>query len=161
MSRGMIKPAKWQVQPAKTQISLGWSQSSLSAWRKLGSLATHWAHSENSDQTGQMPRLIWVFAWHTVILLVLSRGSSNVLMQQWISNLLDLDLTFCAGDLAGSVVCVSVFDKVSSVVSDSFSSAIVFSSVLIIISLTVSTGTLCLVETATSFINWQPVYLHV
>ena len=23
-----------------------------SGWRKLGSLATHWAHSENSDQTG-------------------------------------------------------------------------------------------------------------
>ena len=37
-------------------------QSSLSAWRKLGSLATHWAHSEDFDQTGRMPRLIWVFA---------------------------------------------------------------------------------------------------
>ena len=36
--------------------------SSLSAWRKLGSLPTHWAHSEDSDQTGWMPRLIWVFA---------------------------------------------------------------------------------------------------
>ena len=35
----------------------GWSESSLSTWRKLGSLATHWAHSEDSDQTG-MPRLI-------------------------------------------------------------------------------------------------------
>ena len=31
------------------------------AWRKLGSLVTHWAHSEDSDQTGRMPRLIWVF----------------------------------------------------------------------------------------------------
>ena len=28
-----------------------WSESLLSAWRKLGSLATHWAHSEDSDQT--------------------------------------------------------------------------------------------------------------
>ena len=68
------------VRPAKTQISLGicpvWSESSLSAWRKLGSLATHWAHSKDSDQTGQMPRLIWVFAGRTLILLVLScRGS--------------------------------------------------------------------------------------
>ena len=39
------------VHPAKTQISLGirpvWSESSLSAWRKLGSLATNWAHSED------------------------------------------------------------------------------------------------------------------
>ena len=35
-----------------------WSESSLSTWRKLGSLATHWAHSEDFDQTGRMPRLI-------------------------------------------------------------------------------------------------------
>ena len=68
------------VRPAKTQISLGmrqvWSESSLSAWRKLGSLATHWAHSEDPDQTGRMPRLIWVFAGCTATLLVLScRGS--------------------------------------------------------------------------------------
>ena len=76
----MIKPTKWHVCPAKTQISLGihpiWSESSLSAWRKLGSLATHWVHSEDSDQTGQMPRLIWVFRGCTVILLVLSWGGS-------------------------------------------------------------------------------------
>ena len=45
MSRNMTKPAKWHVHPAKTQISLGirpvWSESLLSAWRKLGFLATH------------------------------------------------------------------------------------------------------------------------
>ena len=39
------------VHPAKVQISRGicpvWSESSLSAWRKLGSSATHWAHSED------------------------------------------------------------------------------------------------------------------
>ena len=36
------------VHPAKTQISLGGcSESSLSAWRKLGSLATYRAHSED------------------------------------------------------------------------------------------------------------------
>ena len=55
----MIKPTKWHVRPAKTQISLGirpvWSESSLSAWIKLGTLATHWAHSEDSDQTGGCP----------------------------------------------------------------------------------------------------------
>ena len=57
------------MRTAKTQISLSirpaWSASSLSAWRKLGSLATHWVHSEDSDQTGRMPRLIWVFAERT------------------------------------------------------------------------------------------------
>ena len=44
LSHLMTKPTKWHVRPAKTQISLGirpvWSESSLSAWRKLGSLAT-------------------------------------------------------------------------------------------------------------------------
>ena len=80
MSRLMTKPTKWHVRPVKTQISLGirpvWSESSLSAWRKLGSLATHWVHSEDSDQTERMSRLIWVFAGRTCHLLVLSWGSS-------------------------------------------------------------------------------------
>ena len=39
------KTNKMTLHPAKTQISLGirpvWSESSLSTWRKLGSLATH------------------------------------------------------------------------------------------------------------------------
>ena len=70
-----VRPAKTQIRPVwsesllcaqwVTRISLGirpiWSESSLSTWRKLGSLATHWVHSEDSDQTGRMPRLIWVF----------------------------------------------------------------------------------------------------
>ena len=51
MSRRTTKPTKWHVRPAKTQISLGirpiWSESSLSAWRNLGPLASHWAHSED------------------------------------------------------------------------------------------------------------------
>ena len=75
------KTNKMSVCPAKTQISLGfrpvWSESSLSAWRNIGSLATHWAHSKVSDQTGWMPRLIWVFAGRTLILLVLSCHGSN------------------------------------------------------------------------------------
>ena len=58
MSRRMPKPTKWPVCPAKTQISLGicpvWSESSLSTWRKLGSLATHWRPW--SDWA------VWVFA---------------------------------------------------------------------------------------------------
>ena len=71
---------KVAVRPAKTQISLGirpvWLEASLSAWRNLGPLTTHWAHNEDSDQTGRMPRLIWVIAGRTLSLLVLScRGS--------------------------------------------------------------------------------------
>ena len=77
MSRLMTKPTKWHVRSTKTQISLGirpvWSESSLSAWRKLGSLATYWLCSDLAD-----PRLICVFAGRTIILLVLSWGDSNV-----------------------------------------------------------------------------------
>ena len=63
------KTNKMSVRPAKNHISLGihpvWSESLLSAERNLGSLATHWMHSEDSDQTGRMPRLIRVFAGRT------------------------------------------------------------------------------------------------
>ena len=73
MSRIVTKPTKWHVGQAKTQISLGirpvWSESSLSAWRKLGSLATHWAHSEEPDQTGRMPWSDWVDAQADLSLL--------------------------------------------------------------------------------------------
>ena len=68
------------VPPAKTQISLGirpvWSESSLCAqWVAKDPSILH-ADSEHSDQTGRMPRLIWVFAERTLTLLVLScRGS--------------------------------------------------------------------------------------
>ena len=37
----------------------------LSAWKNHGTLATHWVHSEDSDQTGWTPRLIWAFAGRT------------------------------------------------------------------------------------------------
>ena len=81
MSRLMTKPTKWHVRPEKTQISLDIrpvrSESSLSVWRKLGSLVMHWAQSEESDQFGRMSRLIWAFAGRTVILLVLSWGGSH------------------------------------------------------------------------------------
>ena len=74
------KTNKMSVRPAKTQISLGirpvWSESSLCAqWVAKDPRFLH-ADSEDSDQTGRMPRLIWVFAGRTLTLLVLSRGSS-------------------------------------------------------------------------------------
>ena len=81
----MTKPTKCHVRPAKTQISLGirpvWSESSLTqislgihpVWSE-SSLCAQWvakdpsflhADSEDSDQTGWIPRLIWVFAART------------------------------------------------------------------------------------------------
>ena len=51
LCRDMTKPTRCLHAPAKTQTRPdGWpvcSESSLSAWRNLGSLATHWAHSED------------------------------------------------------------------------------------------------------------------
>ena len=55
------RAASWQ----NPQCGCVWLEPSLSIWRKLGSLATHWTHSEDSDQTGRMPKLIWVFAGRT------------------------------------------------------------------------------------------------
>ena len=57
------------MRPAKTQISLGirpvWSESSLwPQWVAKDPSFLH-ADSEDSDQTGWMPRLIWVFAERT------------------------------------------------------------------------------------------------
>ena len=80
VSRLMTKTTKWHVRPLKTQISPGilpvWSESSLFTSRKLGSLATPIECIAKTDQTGQMPRLMCVFARHSVILLVLSWGGS-------------------------------------------------------------------------------------
>ena len=67
LSRIVTKPSKWHVRPAKTQISLGIrtvrSESSLSAWRKLGSLAT--LLSTQRRLWSDPPSLIWVFAGRT------------------------------------------------------------------------------------------------
>ena len=77
------KTNKVSVRPAKTQISLGirpdWSESSLFAGRKLESLATNWAHSEDSDLTGRMPRLICRHWAHSHFVgFVMSLGNSTV-----------------------------------------------------------------------------------
>ena len=69
MSRIVTKPTNWQVRPAKSQISLGirpvWSESLL--WAKWIAKDPSFlqADSKDSDQTGWMPRLIWVFAGRT------------------------------------------------------------------------------------------------
>ena len=64
-----VKTNKMTVHTAKTQISLGicpvWSESSLCAeWVAKDPSFLH-ADSEDSDQTGRMPSLIWVFARQT------------------------------------------------------------------------------------------------
>ena len=82
MSRLMTKPTKWLCAQWRLRSAWASAQSDQSLrcppqWRSTEPLATHWAHSEGSDQTGRMPILIWVFAGRTVILLVLSWGGWN------------------------------------------------------------------------------------
>ena len=81
MSHDMTKPTKWEC--AQHRLRSAWAssrsdQSSLhTQWVAKDPMFLH-ADSEDSDHTGQMPRLIWVFAGHTAILLVLSYRGSNV-----------------------------------------------------------------------------------
>ena len=72
MSHLVTKPTKWHV----------WSEYLLCAqWVAKDPSFLH-VESKDSDQTGWMPRLIWVFADRKVILLVLSWGSSNIIIRK-------------------------------------------------------------------------------
>ena len=79
MSRDMTKPTKWVC--AQRRLRSAWASAQCDPSLRCQHeetlfLATDWAYSEDSDQTGRMPRLIWVFAGRTLILLVLiCRGS--------------------------------------------------------------------------------------
>ena len=89
------KTNNMSVRPAKTQVSLevhpGWSESSLCAqWVAKDPSFLH-ADSEDSDQTGRIPSLIWVFAGSTLILLVLSCRGTHV--HVWYTDTLDPDAT--------------------------------------------------------------------
>ena len=69
MSRDMTKPTKWVCAQRRFR----------SAWASAKDPSFLHADSEDSDQTGRMPRLIWVFAGRTATLLVLScRGSNHI-----------------------------------------------------------------------------------
>ena len=59
------KANKITVLPANTQIRPGWSESSLCAQWVAKDPSFLQADSEDSDQNGRMPMLIWVFAGHT------------------------------------------------------------------------------------------------
>ena len=90
MSCVMTKPTKWHVRPAKTQISLGihpvWSESSLSAWRKLGSLAPIERTAKTLIRLGRCPGWSESLLGAHAILLVLSCYGSHVMYHdnhQW------------------------------------------------------------------------------
>ena len=82
------------VRPAKTQISLGirpvWSESSMCAQWVAKDPSFLRVDSEDSDQTGWMPRLLWVFAGRTVTLLVLSCRGSFTIRSLWLLDISNL-----------------------------------------------------------------------
>ena len=69
LSRATAFPTRLHMRPAKMQIRLRiravWSESPLSTWRCLETLATHRVPCEDSDRTARMRRLIWVFSGRT------------------------------------------------------------------------------------------------
>ena len=74
----MTKPTKWLC--AQRRLGSAWAsaqsnQSSLSTWRNIGSLATHWAHSEDWSDAKADLSLRWAQP-SEAILLVLSWGGS-------------------------------------------------------------------------------------
>ena len=97
MNHDMTKPAKWVC--AQQRLRSAWA----SVQSDQSSLCAQWvgflhADREDSDQTGRMPRLIWVFTGRTLTLLVLScRGSHvnlgtiiTICTKRWTSLLLQL-----------------------------------------------------------------------
>ena len=81
LSRLMTKPAKWLCAQGRLRSAWAqpvWSESSpCTQWVAKDPSFLH-VDSKDSDETGRIPRLIWVFAGRTVILLVLSWGGSYV-----------------------------------------------------------------------------------
>ena len=74
------------------------SEDSLSTWRKLGSLATHRAHSEDSDQTGRL--VLLVLSWGGPIMVMLL--ASN---QSYSCKCLSSTLSICKGFICLLFVC--------------------------------------------------------
>ena len=66
LSQSTTKPTEWPVLPVKTRIRLGpvWSVFTV-RMKKHWVLGYPESASKDSDRTGKMPRLIWVFAGHT------------------------------------------------------------------------------------------------
>ena len=89
MSRSTTKPIKWPVHPAKTRMH---SLIRVFAVRFIDSLGPkppcgQWRSHIATDQTGRMPRLIWVFVGHTghfvVLQLVIFFSSRRVSFRSW------------------------------------------------------------------------------
>ena len=70
MSHNMTKPTKWVCAKGRFRSAQSDQESSLCAQWVAKDPSFRHVDSEDSDQTGRMPRLIWVFAERTAVLLV-------------------------------------------------------------------------------------------
>ena len=80
ISHSTTKPTKWTVHPAKTQFSLSihpvWSVFAVYSVGSWEPKVSSCGKTKYSDQTGQMPKLVWIFAERTSHLMILSRCDS-------------------------------------------------------------------------------------
>ena len=76
LSRIRTKPTKWLCAQRSSDQRL---RCALNGWPRTQAF---FMQTVKTDQTGRMPRLIWVFAGHTLILLVLSQGSSFIIFSE-------------------------------------------------------------------------------
>ena len=87
MSRNVRKLTLRHVYPMRTQISqhssVVWSEYLLSAWRNLASLTIQNVPSEDSDQTAQMRRLVWMFAVHTCRKVCFLEFAAQIINSRW------------------------------------------------------------------------------
>ena len=81
------KTNKLTMRPVKTQISLGirpvWSESSLSAWRKLGSVATHWAQAKSLIRLGGCPSSDLSLRWAHMSVCWFCHGVAKMQINSW------------------------------------------------------------------------------
>ena len=93
----MTKPTKWVC--AQRRLRSAWASTQSDQY----SLCIQWTakdprflhgDSDDSDQTGQMPRLIWVFAGRTLTLLVLSCPGSYYWSGYFCMNLIETEFSF-------------------------------------------------------------------
>ena len=81
----MTKPTKWLC--AQWKLRSVWApaqsdQSPLSTWRKLGSLATHWAHCEDSDAQADLS-LCWAHNHFGFVMLQLICNLTSFHTTRW------------------------------------------------------------------------------
>ena len=79
LNQYLWKYEPWHDKTNKMSVRPVWSVSLCAQWVAKGPRFLH-ADSEYSDQTGRMPRLIWVFTGCTLTLLVLSCRGSLILL---------------------------------------------------------------------------------